>query len=60
MDDVKSITLGLEDILYWQQRANWQWSKGVAMYNSGNDYRGGATYANDVRELVKELKSCGI
>lgn len=59
-DDVKSITLGLEDILYWQRMARFDWKKGIAMYNAGSSYSNGLDYAEDIKNIVKELNYCEI
>lgn len=60
LDDVKSITVGLEDLLYWQQVAGWDWYKGVAMYNAGSAYKNGLGYADGIAVIVKELMVCGL
>lgn len=57
-NDVKSIDVGVQDILYWQQRAKGDWKKGVAMYNAGGNYRKGLTYTRDVIETIHKLRQC--
>ncbi len=56
--DAKSIDVGVQDILYWQNAAKGDWKKGVAMYNAGGNYRNGLTYADDIITIVRELKQC--
>ncbi len=57
-NDVKSVDVGVQDVLYWQQRAKGDWKKGVAMYNAGGYYRNGLTYADGIITIVRELKQC--
>lgn len=56
--DIKSIDVGVQDILYWQQRAKGDWKKGIAMYNAGGNFNYGVSYARDVVDTVSRLKPC--
>ena len=54
--DDYSIQVGVQDILYWQQRAKGDWKKGVGMYNGG--YKSNTSYANSISSIVNEIKAC--
>lgn len=54
--DDYSIQVGVQDILYWQQRAKGDWKKGVGMYNGG--YKSNLSYANSISSIVNEIKTC--
>lgn len=54
--DDYSIQVGVQDILYWQQRAKGDWEKGVGMYNGG--YKSNTSYANSISSIVNEIKTC--
>lgn len=54
--DDYSIQVGVQDILYWIQRAKGDWKKGVGMYNGGN--KPNIIYSNSIVSIVKEIKTC--
>lgn len=54
--DAYSIQIGVQDILYWQGRANGNWSRGVGMYNGGN--KPNIQYARTITKIVKNIKHC--
>lgn len=56
--DDYSIQVGVQDLLYWQQRANGNWLKGLAMYNGGS--KPNYSYAHEIAKVVNILKSCNL
>lgn len=57
-NDLLSIQTGLEDLLYWKKQNNGDWFEMVGSYNGGNTSNN--TYAEDVVNIVKEVKLCDI
>lgn len=55
-NDVKSIDVGVQDLLYWQNRANGDWKRGIEMYNAGTGKNAG--YVKRVTDVVKQLGQC--
>lgn len=55
-NDQKSIDVGVQDILYWQNAAKGDWLKGVGMYNGG--WRPNEAYGQLIVKTVKKLKEC--
>lgn len=55
-NDILSISVGIKDLVYWQDRSKQDWFKGVAMYNGGNNPNYG--YAKSIANIVKDLKNC--
>lgn len=55
-DDVKSINVGVQDLIYWRGRAKGDWKRGVEMYNAGTGKN--PVYVKDVTATVNKLKNC--
>ncbi len=55
-DDAKSIDVGIQDILYWQNAAKGNWLKGVGMYNGG--WKPNKDYGQRIVKTVRKLKEC--
>lgn len=54
--DEYSLGVGLEDLLYWQERSDGDWLETVGRYNGGNVPN--TQYAKDISSLVSALKHC--
>ncbi len=55
-NDAKSIDIGVQDILYWQNAAKGNWLKGVGMYNGG--WKPNKDYGDKIVDSVKRLSLC--
>lgn len=55
-NDAKSIDVGVQDILYWQNAAKGDWLNGVGMYNGG--WKPNKDYGQRIVNTVRNLKEC--